>query len=99
MSLTLDALLTVEGIAAGAVFITTLVALIKNVFARYLAQLDQNGALLAFILSAAMYVAAGFATGATTLDAWFAVLVAWVTCATAAIGVNATIRTTQSPGG
>lgn len=96
MDLTLAGLLTVAGVAAGAVFVTTIVALLKNVFSKYVPALDQNGALLAFILSALLYVLAGVATGANTLDAAFAVFVAWVTCATAAIGVNATIRTTQS---
>lgn len=99
MDLTLAGLLTVAGVAAGAVFVTTIVALLKNVFSRYIPALDQNGALLAFIISALLYVLAGIATGASTLDAAFAVFVAWVTCATAAIGVNATIRTTQAPGG
>lgn len=96
MDLTLAGLLTVAGVAAGAVFVTTIVALLKNVFSRYIPALDQNGALLAFIISALLYVLAGIATGASTLDAAFAVFVAWVTCATAAIGVNATIRTTQA---
>lgn len=96
MELTLAGLLTVTGVAAGAVFVTTLVALIKNVFSVYVPALDQNGALLAFILSAVLYLLAGIATGAGTLEAAFAVFVAWVTCAVAAIGVNSTIRTTQA---
>lgn len=96
MNLTLASLLTVAGVAAGAVFVTTLVALIKNVFTRYVPALDQNGALLAFILSAVIYLLAGIATRAGTLEAAFAVFVAWVTCAVAAIGVNSTIRTTQA---
>lgn len=96
MDLTLAGLLTVAGVAAGAVFVTTLVALIKNVFSRYVPALDQNGALLAFVISAILYVLAGIATGAGTLEAAFAVFVAWVTCAVAAIGVNATIRTTAA---
>lgn len=99
MDLTLAGLLTVAGVAAGAVFVTTLVALLKNVFSRYIPALDQNGALLAFVISAILYVLAGFATGAATLDAWFAVFVAWVTCAVAAVGVNSTIRTTQTSSG
>lgn len=96
MDLTLAGLLTVAGVAAGAVFVTTLVSLIKNVFSRYIPELDQNGALLAFVISAVLYVLAGIATGANTLEAAFAVFVAWVTCAVAAIGVNSTIRTTQA---
>lgn len=99
MDLTLAGLLTVAGVAAGAVFVTSLVSLIKNVFAKYVPALDQNGALLAFILSAVLYVLAGIATGASTLEAAFAVFVAWATCAAAAVGVNSTIRTTQTSGG
>lgn len=96
--MTLESLLTVEGVAIGAAFVTTVVALLKNVFARYVPALDQNGALLAFIVSAALYVLAGVATNANTLELAFAVFVAWITCATAAVGVNATIRTTQASG-
>lgn len=98
MDLTLAGLLTVAGVAAGAVFVTTLVALLKNVFGTYVPQLDQNGALLAFILSAILYLLAGIATGVGTLEQGFAVFVAWVTCACAAIGVNGTIRTARSSG-
>lgn len=96
MDLTLAGMLTVPGVAAGAVFVTTLVALLKNVFSPYWSALDQNGALLAFILSAILYLLAGIATGAGTLEAAFAVFVAWVTCACAAIGVNGTIRTASA---
>lgn len=96
MDLTLSGLLTVEGVAAGAVFVTTIVALLKNVFSKYIPALDQNGALLSFILSAVLYLIAGVATAPASVDAAFAVFVAWVTCASAAVGVNATLRTTQS---
>lgn len=99
MTLTLADLLTVGGVAAGAVFVTTLVSLFKNVFSRYVPSLDQNGALLAFVFTAVLYVLAGIATGADTLDAAFAVFVAGVTCAVAAVGVNGTIRTTQNGSG
>lgn len=95
--LTLASLFTVAGVAAGAVFVTTLVALLKNVFSTYVPALDQNGALLAFAFSAILYVLAGLSLGIGSLEDAFAVFVAWVTCATAAVGVNASIRTTQVP--
>ena len=39
-----------------------------------------------------LYVLAGLSTGAGDLEAWFAVFVAWLTCATAAVGVYSTVN-------
>lgn len=90
MDLTLASLLTVAGIAAGAAFTTAIVALLKGVFPG----IDErvSGALMAFVITAVLYVLAGISTGAVTLDAWFAVFVAWITCATAAVGVHSTVQ-------
>ncbi len=89
MNLTLATLLEVAGIAAGAAFTTTIVQLLKSVFSVIDSRV--SGALLAFVITAVLYVLAGLSTGAASLDAWFAVFVAWVTCATAAVGVYSTL--------
>lgn len=96
MNLTLANALTPEGIVAAAALITTIVALIKNVFSRYVPALDQNGALMAFVLAAVLYVLVAIATGADGTESLFAVFVSFIACATSAVGVNATIRTTQT---
>lgn len=90
MNLTLADFLTVAGVAAAAAFATGIVALVKAVFPVVDARV--SGAVMVFILTAILYVLAGVSTGAATLDAWFAVFVAWVTCATAAVGVYSTVQ-------
>ena len=87
--LTPAALLTVAGIAAGAALTTTIVQLLKNVAGPIGSRI--SGALAAFVITAVLYVIAGLSTGAASVDSWFAVFVAWVTCATAAVGVYATV--------
>ena len=88
MTLTLASLLDPPGIVAGAAFVTSIVALLKGVFP----SLTVSGALMAFVLSAVLYVLAGVSAGAASLDAGFAVFVSWVACATGAVGINGTYR-------
>jgi len=49
----------------------------------------------AFVLSGVLYLIAGIATGVATFDAGLNVFLAWLTCATASVGVYATIRTVR----
>lgn len=93
--LTLAALLTVAGVAAGAAFTTVVVSLIKNVFPVVDAKV--SGALMAFVFTLMLYILAGVSAGAGTLDAWFAVFVAWITCATTAVGAHSTFKHATSP--
>lgn len=83
-AITFAALLTAAGAGIGAGIVTGLVSLIRTAIpiAR-----DWNGALLAFVFSAALYVLAGVSTGVSTLDAGLGVVIAWLTCATAAVGI------------
>ena len=90
MTLTLASLLEPAGIVAGAAFVTSIVALLKYAFP--VVNERVSGALMAFVLSAILYVLAGISTAAVTLDAWFAVFVCWVACATAAVGVHSTVQ-------
>ena len=94
-TITFASLLTPEGIVAGAALITAMVALIKAVFPVVEARV--SGALLAFVLSAILYALAASATGARDLDAFLAVVVAWVSCATSAVGIHsATVHTVKA---
>ena len=90
MTLTLASLLEVAGIAAAAALTTGIVALLKSVFPPLNAKV--SGALMAFVITLVLYLLAGFSTGAGSLEAWFAVFVAWLTCATAAVGVYSTVN-------
>jgi hypothetical protein len=49
--------------------------------------------------SAALYLLAGLATGVDSLDEGLVVFVAWLTCATSAVGVYSTITHLAAPGG
>jgi mevalonate kinase len=88
--ITFAALLTAAGAGIAAAITTSVVELLKRVF-----DPPVSGALLAFAASAALYVLAGIATGADTLDEALVVFLAWLTCATAAVGIHSTIRTAR----
>ena len=90
MNLTLSGLLTPEGIVAGAALVTTIIAMLKGVWSDLDARV--SGALMAFVLTLVLYVLAGVSSGAVTLDAWFAVFIAWVSCATSAVGIHSTVQ-------
>jgi hypothetical protein len=69
--------------------VTTLVEVLKTAWGRE--SIPVSGAALAFGLSAVLYLLAGIATGVGSLDAGLVVFVAWLTCATSAVGVHSTI--------
>lgn len=89
MNITFASLLTPEGIVIAGGLVTSLVELIKRV----LPTIDEkvSGALLAFVLSAVLYILAAVATSVGDLDAGLVVFTAWLACALAAVGVNATV--------
>ena len=89
MNITFASLLTPEGIVIAGGLITSLVELIKRVLPTIDARV--SGALQAFILSAVLYVLAGIATSVGSLDAGLTVFMAWLACATAAVGINSTV--------
>ena len=82
-------LLTAAGAGIAAGLVTTLVELAKTVWGKE--TMPVSGAALAFGLSAVLYLLAGIATSVGTLDAGLVVFVAWLTCATSAVGVHSTI--------
>ena len=85
-SITFAVLLTAAGTGIAAGIITGFVALIARVLPTLYAKI--SGALLAFIVSAILYVLAAVAVGVDNLDQVLVVFIAWLTCATAAIGVD-----------
>lgn len=94
MNLTFAALLTPEGIVAAAAVITTLVSLLKNVFP----VVDQkvSGALMAFVISGLLYALSLTAVPVAAPDDVLAIVLAWIACATAAVGVHSTVQHVQA---
>lgn len=85
--LTIDALFTAAGAGAAALVVRQIIELLKAVFAGLDAKV--SGALQAFVLTAALYLLAIVATPAQqSPNGILATIVAWVTCATAAIGID-----------
>ena len=95
--LSFASLLTAAGAGIAAGLVTTLVELLKT--ARGNERLPVSGAALAFALSALLYLLAGVATGVDSLDDGLVVFVAWLTCATSAVGVHSTITHVSARGG
>lgn len=83
--ITFAALLTAAGAGIAAGIVTGTVSLAKTAIP---AIAEWNGAGLSFIGSGVLYVLAGVATGVATLDAGLGVFLAWLTCATAAVGIH-----------
>lgn len=86
---TFAALLTAAGAGIAATIVTLTVDLIKTAFTRFGGQ-DWDGMVMAFGISAVLYVLAAVATNAINggLDALLGVFLAWLTCATAAVGIH-----------
>lgn len=89
-AVTFPILLTAAGTGIAAGIVTGLVQLLKTAFPALDARF--SGASMAFVLSAALYIVAGFAVGVSTLDAALVVFLAWLTCGAAAVGVYSTIK-------
>lgn len=87
--ITFASLLDAAGAAIAAAIVTSIVELLKRTFT----DLPGTGAAWAFGLSAVLYVVAGIATDVRSLDAGLTVFLAWLACATAAVGIHSTART------
>lgn len=90
MDLTFAALYSPEGVVAAAAAITALVALLKSVFPVINERI--SGALMAFIGSALLYLASLTAVPITAPDDALRLALAWISCATAAVGIHGTVR-------
>lgn len=79
-------LITPAGAIVAAGIITSAAELLKRTF-------GVGGHVLAFALTAGLYVLAGIAVGVDTLDEGLTVFLAFLGCATAAVGIHSTVRT------
>jgi len=88
--ITFASLLTAAGAGVAAALVTSTVELLKRVIGDALAG---QGARLAFALSAGLYLLAAIATEAWPVpDELLVVFVAWLTCASAAVGIHRTVE-------
>ncbi len=90
--ITFASLLTAAGAGVAAGIVTAAVELIKSVVG---APLEGRGHQVAFGLSGVLYVLTAIATGVDSLDEALVVFIAWLTSATAAVGVYSTLRTVR----
>jgi predicted membrane protein len=93
-NITFASLLEPAGVVVAAGLITGFVQLIKTTFTVLDARV--SGALMAFVLSAILYVLAAFATSVSTLDAGLVVFMAWLGCATSSVGIKSTVDHAQT---
>jgi len=87
---TFASFLTAEGIVVAGALITAIVQLVKGVFP--VVDTKVPGAVMAFSLSAALYVATALVVGIASPDAALTIVASWIACATASVGVYSTVR-------
>lgn len=85
--ITFAVLLTAAGAGIAAGIVTGVVSLLKTALAKTIVG-TWDGMIMAFVLSAILYVLAAIATTVDSLDGGLVVFLAWVTCATAAVGIH-----------
>lgn len=97
VDITFASLLTPGGVVVAAGAVTVFVQLVKTTFPPLDARV--SGALMAFGLSAVVYVLAALSTNVATMDAGLVVFMAWLSCATSAVGIkSATTHVAEARG-
>lgn len=90
---TFASFLNAAGAGVAAIIITSLVQLVKTALPSIGERV--SGALMAFVASAVLYLLTAVATGVSTFDSGLNVFLAWLTCATAAVGAYSVVRHAQ----
>ena len=85
-TVTFASLLEPAGLVIAAGIVSGLIEVVKNALP-WLGE-RVSGALMAFVITAILYVLAGAATGVATLDAGLGIFMAWLACLTAAMGLK-----------
>lgn len=93
---TFASFLTPEGIVVAGGLITALIQLIKATFPAINAWV--SGAVMAFALSAALYIVTTLVVGVESADAALTIVASWIACATASVGVYASVKHVQGGG-
>lgn len=92
--MTFASFLTPQGVIVAAGLVTVLVQLIKTVFPAIDARV--SGALMAFVLTAVLYLITALATAPSTWDAGLVLFAAWLSCATSAVGIKSATAHVQT---
>lgn len=95
--LTVEMLLSAAGAGIAAVIVASFVELLKKVFPPLDARV--SGAFMAFTVTAILYIWVWFASGPATANEQLSLIVAWLTCATAAVGANSVVKHTAAQAG
>lgn len=93
---TFASFLTPEGIVVAGGLITALIQLVKVTFPIVADRV--SGAVMAFSISALLYAVTAIVVGVSTPDAALTVVASWIACATASVGVYASVRHAQGAG-
>lgn len=91
--ITFESLITPAGVVVAAGIVTALVQLIKGVFP----VIDEkvSGALQAFVLTAVLYILVAVTVPQESVNGLLAVFLAWLSCATSAVGIKSTVDHVQ----
>lgn len=94
MNPTFEDFLTPQGIIVAAGIVTAFVELIKSVFPI----IDErvSGAFLAFVVTGLLYVFTALSVPFAGPDGFLAIFLAWLACATSAVGLKATTAHLQA---
>jgi hypothetical protein len=87
MDITFASFVTPPGVIAAAAIITGLIQLIKAVFPAIDARV--SGAAMAFVGTAVLYGVTAAALGIADANAGLTLFLAWLSCATSAVGIKA----------
>ena len=87
---TFASFLTPEGIIVAGGLITAFVQLLKTTFPPIDAKV--SGAVMAFSLSALVYIATAIVTGISTPDGALTVIASFIACGTASVGAYASVK-------
>ena len=93
-TLTFASFLEPAGAVAAAAVVTSLIALLRSVFPRLGDYV--SGAIMAFAFTAVLYVIAAFAVSVNSLDTALGIFLAWLSCATSAVGIHGTVKHLRS---
>lgn len=88
MGVTFEDFLTPAGLTIAAALVTGFIQVLKATFAGLDARV--SGALMAFVITAVLYAATGFAVPPHDPNGVLTIFLAWLGCAEVAIGIKAT---------
>lgn len=95
--ITFESLITPPGVVVAAGIVTALVQLIKGVFP--VVDEKVSGALQAFVLTAVLYILVAVTVPQADANGYLLIFMAWLSCATSAVGIKSVSDHVQSTNG